>query len=340
MKALTAEKIDAYTANIAQLNGVRDVSRKFAVVPAVAQTMEQRIQQSTTFLQSINVYGVDNQSGEKIGMDAATSIASRTDTANGGTRNPVDISAMDGNQYFCRKTDFDVAFRYAQLDQWAHHPEFETILRDIILKRIALDRITIGWNGTSAAANTNRAAHPLLQDVNIGWLQKYREKAAAQVMTEVVAASGKVRVVSGLAAADGYDNLDALAYDAKNNLVDITYREDPELVVILGSSLLADKYFPIINKPQRPEDLLLMDMLVSQKRVGGMPAVSVPYFPANTMMITKLKNLSIYFQNGSHRRNIVDRSEKDRIENFQSVNEDYVVEDFRCGAVVENIALI
>lgn len=340
MKNATREKFDAYVAQIGQLNGVRDVSRKFVVAPSVAQTMEERIQLSSAFLQSINVYGVDNQSGEKIGMDAATSIASRTDTSGGGTRVPVDISALDSNQYFCRQTNFDSAIRYDKLDQWAHMPNFETILRDTILKRKALDRITIGWNGTSAAATTDRVANPLLQDVNIGWLQKYRTKAAAQVMTEVVPASGQVRVVSGLTPAQGYDNLDALAYDVKNNLVHITYRDDPELVVVLGSALLADKYFPIINKPQRPEDLLVMDLLVSQKRIGGMPAVGVPYFPANTMMITKLKNLSIYFQNSSHRRNIVDRSEKDRIENFESVNEDYVVEDFRCGGVVENITLV
>ena len=52
----------------------------------------------------------------------------------------------------------------------------------MIIKMIALDLIRIGWNGTSAASVTDRTAHPNLEDVNIGWLQKLRTEAPAQVM--------------------------------------------------------------------------------------------------------------------------------------------------------------
>lgn len=339
MKKETRIAFDAFVQKIAELNSVASASTKFVVAPVVSQKMEERIQLSSEFLRSINVFGVDNQIGEKLGMDAGSSIASRTDTSGNGVRVPVDISSLDGNQYHCRQTNFDSAIRYDKLDQWAHLPNFQEILRDVILKRQALDRIMIGWNGTSAAATTDRVANPLLQDVNIGWLQKYRTTAAAQVMHEVVAASNQVRVVSGLTVAQGYDNLDALVMDAVNNLVHPTFRQDPSLVVICGTGLMADKYFPIVNQPQRPEDLLVMDLLTSQKRMGGLPAVQVPYMPQNALMVTPLKNLSIYWQKESRRRNIVDRSEKDRIENFESVNEDYVVEDFRAGCVVENITL-
>ncbi|WP_234813173.1 P2 family phage major capsid protein, partial [Xanthomonas citri] len=62
-----------------------------------------------------------------------------------------------------------------------------------------------GFNGTHAAADTDRAAFPLLEDVNIGWLQQYRTNAAQRVL-----ASGKTagKVVIGGAGAD-YGNLDA-----------------------------------------------------------------------------------------------------------------------------------
>ncbi|NAJ34909.1 capsid protein, partial [Escherichia coli] len=36
---------------------------------------------------------------------------------------------------------------------------------------------------------------------------------------------------------------------------------------------------------------------------------------------------------------VIDNPKRDRIENFESVNEAYVVEDYRCAALVENIQI-
>lgn len=40
------------------------------------------------------------------------------------------------------------------------------------MKRQALDRIMIGFNGVKRAKTSDRDANPMLQDVNKGWLQK------------------------------------------------------------------------------------------------------------------------------------------------------------------------
>lgn len=335
MRNDTRIKFNEYTAQLAQLNGVLSVMEKFVIAPTIQQKLEERIQLSSDFLQAINVIGVIEQEGEKLGMDAASTIAGRTNTAV-ADRVPREIHALDSNKYRCEKTEFDTAFKYVVLDAWAKFPEFQTKIRDVILKRQALDRIMIGFNGTSVAATTDRVVNPLLQDVNKGWIQHYREQAAARVMDEVVAASGVVNV----GATGDYINLDALVFDARNNLVDATFRQDPSLVVICGTALMADKYFPIINQSQRPEDMLVMDMLVSQKRIGGLPGIQVPFIPEDTLMITPLKNLSIYWQEGSRRRTILDNAKRDQIENYESSNEAYVVEDFRAGCVVENIVQV
>ena len=52
----------------------------------------------------------------------------------------------------------------------------------------------IGWHGTSTAPDTDRTANPLLQDVNIGWLQHIRTDAPAQVMSEGTEGSGKIYI--------------------------------------------------------------------------------------------------------------------------------------------------
>jgi len=209
-------------------------------------------------------------------------------------------------------------------------------VRDGIVQRQALDRICIGFSGVERAADSDRANNPLLQDVNKGWLQKYREQAAARVLHEGEKTAGKVTVGKG----GDYENIDALVYDAISNMIDPWYREDPAIVVMLGRGLLHDKYFPIINGSDTATQKLAADVLVSQKRVGGLKAVSVPYFPANALMIQRLDHLSVYWQEGGRRRTVIDNAKRDRIENFESSNDAYVVEDFGSGCMVENIASV
>ncbi|OEY67472.1 phage major capsid protein, P2 family [Marinobacter sp. X15-166B] len=316
---------------IAQLNGVDNPAEAFAVTPSVQQTLENRIQESSAFLQSINLVGVDEIKGEKIGLGVG-SIAGRTDVSS-KDRTPRDVSDLGSNGYECFLTEFDTALPYSKIDAWAKFPNFQALVRDAIIRQQALDRIMIGFNGTSAAAETNRTTNPFLQDVNIGWLEHYRTTAPERVMAEVVGASGEVTV----GAAGDYKNLDALVYNAVNNLIDPWHRESPDLVVLIGRTLLEDKYFPLINENQTPSEKAAADLIVSQKRMGGLQAVSVPFIPAGTIMITPRDNLSIYYQTGSRRRQVIDNPRRNRIENFESSNEAYVVEDFGAGCVIENI---
>ena len=76
---------------------------------------------------------------------------------------------------------------------------------------------------------------------------------------------------------------------------------------------------------------------MSQKRVGGLQAARVPFVPANAIIITRFDNLSIYYQESARRRAIVDNPKRDRIENYESSNDAFVVEDYGCGCVLENI---
>ena len=104
--------------------------------------------------------------------------------------------------------------------------------------------------------------------------------------------------------------------DVTGNLIDEIYQDDPELVVITGSKLMADK-FPIVNKDQENTESLAADIIISQKRIGNLPAVRVPYFPANGLMVTRLDNLSIYYMDDAHRRSIIEHPKKDRVENYE-----------------------
>lgn len=326
--------LNAYFSQIAALNGVvdGDVSKLFNVTPAVQQTLENKIQESTEFLKRINIIGVRDQEGEKVSLSTNKPIAGRTNTDN-KDRQTRDVLALENSRYRCVQTNFDTHITYKTIDAWAAHPDFQVRLMNHINTEIALNRIMIGFNGTHVAEDTNLDTYPLLQDVNIGWLQSIRDKAPQRNLKQSGSEENKVFVGE----AGEYKNYDALVMDAVSNLLDPWYRNSTDLVAIVGQNLLDDKYFPVINKVQPNSEHLAGQVIVSQKRIGGINAVQVPYFPDNTILVTKFENLSLYWQRGSARRAIIDNPRRDRIENFMSSNDSYVVEDFGCAALIDNI---
>ncbi|EOD54206.1 phage major capsid protein, P2 family [Aeromonas molluscorum] len=338
MRNETRLKFNLFTQTIRDLNNIPDETKKFTVSPEVEQTLETRVQESSAFLTMINVVGVPEQEGEKLGLGINTTVAGTTDTTQ-HDRQAVDPTDLTGNRYRCEQTNFDTALRYAKIDAWAKFKDFQTRIRDAILQRQALDRIMIGFNGLTRAATSNRITNPLLQDVNKGWLQKIREDKPENVLDEVKADSGIIKVGNGVTLEDGYNNLDALVMDL-TELLGPTYRDNTELVAIVGRKLLHDKYFPMVNKDQVPSEKMAADVIISQKRMGGLPAVRVPSFPDNAILVTRLDNLSIYWQEGTRRRTILDNAKRDQIENYESVNEAYVVEDYEGAALAEHIELV
>lgn len=334
MRNETRKKYNSFTQQVATLNGVGNAAEKFSVEPTVQQKLETKIQEKSTFLSMINMPAVTEQSGEKLGLGINSTIAGRTDTTT-KDRQATDPSALQKNSYECKQTNFDTALRYNKLDMWAKFPDFQIRIRDAILQRQALDRIMIGFNGTSAAVETDRVANPLLQDVNIGWLQKVRTDAPEQVINEGVEASGKIYISK----TDGdFGNLDALVASMVAELLPAWYQDDTELVVIMGRELLNDKLLPMIEEhAETPSETAALDVIRARKLVGGLPAVRVPYFPAGSLMITRLDNLSIYWQEGARRRHIIDNPKRDQVENYESTNDAYVIEDYEGIALAENI---
>mgnify|MGYP001133508236 CR=1 FL=1 len=367
MRNETRILFNAYVSQIALLNNVADATTKFSVDPVVEQRLEAKMAESSEFLSAINVVPVVEQQGQTLGLGTTRTIAGRTDTSGGTRRNPSDPTGnSEINTYNCRQTNFDWSQRYALLDAWRHRPEFQTLMRDAILQQQARDRIMIGWNGTSIAATTDRGANPMLQDVNIGWLQNIRTRAPAQVFSDGSltvktdgtnnAALKKIYVKPGVELFDAnaaynaaggsahavadYSSLDALVLDAKRMLPE-WHRGNTDLVVIVGHDLVDDKYFTIAQQTgATATEVEATDRILrSSKQLGGLPAVRVPFFPATGLLITTLDNLSIYWQEGTRRRFLKDEPELDRIANYESVNEDYVVEDYELAVLVENIVI-
>nr|WP_059392460.1 phage major capsid protein, P2 family [Pseudomonas toyotomiensis] len=336
MQKHTRIAFNGYMANQAKINEVESAAVTFNVAPTPAQKLEKAIQESNRFLTKINIIPVDEPEGEAIllGVNGPTASRTKTDAATGKKRKPRDVSALSKDTYACKKTNFDTAFPYAKLDAWAKFPEFQTMLSGSIAVQQGLDRIMIGFNGTSAQEDTDLATNPMLEDVNIGWLQKIRVGAPDQVISEGEAVAGKVTV----GATGDYKTLDGLVFDAIQLLAP-WHRKRKDLVVIADPQLLHEKQLKAVEKGAESNvEENAADEVVTKGRLGGLPIEhDAPFFIDGGVLITPLSNLSIYVQSGKRRRHIRDEPDFDQVADYQSSNEAYVIEDFGAIALVENI---
>ncbi len=331
MERNTEVKLSAYIKKVGEQNDVADATQMFNVTPNGAQKIIAAIRESNWFLGRINIVPVKSQSGESIGLGVTGMIASRTDTSGDGERKPKDHSSLGAMPYNCVQTNFDTAVRYAKLDAWAHHKNFSALLSKSNREQIDANKVTIGWFGESAATDTDPQANPNGEDVNKGWYQAMRDKNAERLITEGGTA-GEIRIGEG----GDFTNLDLAVLNTKN-LLHPAVENDSNLIAIIGSDLLAyDKakfYEAHGNTPSEKSKVEDMQVIGTY---GGLPAVKVPGFPSTGIMVTSYDNLSIYIQTDSIRRSVGKKNDaKDQIENFESMNMAYVIEELGKAAAIE-----
>lgn len=298
--------------------GVTDVSRQFAVEPSVEQRLQDKIVANSDFLQKINVVPVTELKGQNIYGSASGPVTGRTDTAvDGKERTTRDVLSLTPAGYELFATNSDVHITYATIDAWAKFPNLAQRYTGYVQKRVATDRELIGWHGRSAAADTDLATYPLMQDVNKGWMQYMRDNLPANVLIEG-ANAGEIRIGAG----GDYANLDLVVFDLLQGIP--AYMRDG-LVALVGTDLIAQEsaalYAAVAGKPTEKNA-----MNAAMTRLGGLMWTSPYNFPTRGLVITSYDNLSIYYQESSWRRQIREEPKKNRVEDYNSRNEGYVVE--------------
>jgi len=320
--------------DVAENYGVPLSRKMFNVEPSIAQELNEAITAKSDFLLRINVIGVSEIKGQKVFLGVSGPVTGRTNTVT-KDREARDVSALDDSTYELSSTESDVGMPYAKIDAWAKYPDFHQRYSAAVQKQIALDRIMVGFHGTHAAAQSDIAAFPMLQDVNKGWLQIAREQIPAQVLTGG-AVAGKVTLGEG----GDYANLDALVHDTKQ-MVDERLRDGGDLIAIIGSDLLAaDKAKLYAKQGDTPTEKERIEEQQVIATYGGLPSFSFPFFPVDTVVVTSFDNLSLYFQDSSWRKQTIDNPKRSRVEDYNSRNEGYVIEQLEKFAMTENVEVV
>ncbi len=318
MKAKTAARFTREVLQpLAETYGVASVAHRFAIEPSLSQKLNDKIVEQSTFLGQINTVPVDELAGENILGYAKSPVTSRTDTSGDGERKPKDVLGLDKYGYELKKTDSDVAIRYSTIDSWAKFPDLADRYTGYVQERIAGDRELIGWYGTRAAATSDLAANPLLQDVNKGWMQYMRDNLPANILREGGTA-GEIRLGIG----GDFSCLDV----AVNDLLEgIPYFLQKDLVALIGRDLIARERAILFEAVQgTPTEKQAMESFA--QKYGGLSWQTPSFFPARGLVITPLANISLYHQDSSWRRKIEDNARKDQYEDYLSRNEGYVIE--------------
>ncbi|OCG19635.1 phage major capsid protein, P2 family [Gilliamella sp. WF3-4] len=304
--------IQKYCTALAQQAGVSDVTRQFSLSDPMDTRLREAILHSTEFLQMITCFDVDQLAGQVVVTGTSQLLTGRT--AGGRFIRKLGVT---GNKYALSETDSCAALDWATLSVWANsgdEGEFFRLMQSFIDKQFALDMLRIGFNGTSVAPTSDPVVNPNGEDVNKGWHQIAKEwNGGSQVLTTPVT----------LGPGGSYETLDAMASDLVNHLP-VECRNDPDIVILVGSDLLAREQFRLYSKADTPTENLAAAQL--DTIIAGKKAFVPPFMPGKRIVATTLKNLHIYTQKGSRRRAVEDVQDRKQFENKYWRNEGYALE--------------
>jgi len=324
----TTYLLEFCTATLSAANAPQG-TQTFNLTPPMEIKLRQAIMQSDAFLGMVSLLPVQQIKGQVVDVGDDGLSTGRSDTG----RFSVEVG-QSGNTYELTKTDSGAHIMWETMTQWANSGsknEWLTMMKNAISRRFALDMLRIGFNGTSIAAKTDPVANPLGQDVNKGWLKIVKEKAAAQVL-----ASADLDPTG--ATQGSYKNLDSLVQDLINTTIAPEHRQDPDLVVLVGSDLVAAEQHRLLEAADSPTEHKAAQSLA--KTIAGKKAYTPPFFPANQIWVTNTKNLQILTQEGTQWRKQKNDEDELRFKQNHIRMEGYAVGNLKKFAAIEAVTVV
>lgn len=304
------QRLNKYCDALAKAYGIdmNKLDKQFSVTGPVETTLRSALLASVEFLGLITCLDVDQIKGQVVQVGVGQLYTGRKK----GGRFKGEVG-VDGNTYELTETDSCASLSWATLCTWANagsEGEFIKLVGEFVNTAFALDMLRVGWNGVSAADDTDPTANPLGQDVNKGWHQIAREwKGGSQI---IKAAPGE-KIYFDPDGKGEYKTLDEMASDLINTTIDPLFQQDPRLVVLVGTDLVAAAQAKLYSEATKPSEQIAAQQLA--KSIAGRKAYIPPFFPGKRMVVTTLDNLHCYTQRGTRKRKADDNQDSKSFDN-------------------------
>lgn len=320
------ELLHQYTVGLAAEYDVDDASRYFSLTDPKETALRDALLESVEFLSMITTADVDQLWGQVVSVGNPSLFTGRKKDGRF-----IRQTAVDGNEYKLVETDSCAALRWDLLSVWGNagnENEFFQRMQTFTNQSFALDMLRIGFNGGWVADSTDPENHPNGEDVNVGWHAIAKTfNNGMQVVTDPVVLDEDGDFIS----------LDAMAADLINSKIPQQHRNDPRLVVLVGSDLVAAEQYRLFNKADRPTEKIAAQMLPNT--IAGRQAIVPPFMPGKRMVVTMLSNLHIYTQRNTRQRKAEFVDDRKQFENKYLRNEGYAIETPELYAAYDETAV-
>ncbi|MCK8908644.1 phage major capsid protein, P2 family [Haemophilus influenzae] len=240
-------------------------------------------------------------------------IVNNTDTEN-HNRTPRNF-VQSSTPFDCKQINLDVIVGYSELNKFST-VDFEREFNDYLGGDLAQNLTMIGFHGERRALDSDHEANPLGQDVAKGWHAQLKEKG------QIVHAA----TLEGKSPAQ-------LIKKALEKLP-VRLRESGDLIAICGRDVFGSALVNLDAKQLNSQNGVL---ITAQNLIGGLRAISAPFFPADCILITTLSNLAIYFKQNTARLFFKQEPRQDSIQIYFSVLLDYLLENHRHAVLIDGI---
>jgi P2 family phage major capsid protein len=300
---------------------VNALAKQFSVSEPMEMVLRKALLESTEFLGMVTCLDVDQIAGQVVqvgvgGLYTGRKVEGRFKRSAG----------VDGNKFALAETDSCVRIDWSTLCTWANagsEGQFVQLMSEFTNQSFALDMLRVGFNGTHVGANSDPDTYQLGEDINIGWQQLARNWNGG---SQIITADADDKIYFDPDGAGDYKTLDEMASDLINTTIHPAYRNDPRLVVLVGTDLIAASQAKLYSEATKPTEQIAAQKL--DKSIAGRPAFVPPFFPANGMWVTTLANLHIYTQRNTRKRKAADNDDTKGFENSYWRMEGYAIGDY------------
>jgi len=329
LNAVSTAYLAEFSLTVAEAAGMSQPYGTFNITPPMQTSLRQAILESHEFLGMISLLTVPQIQGQVIDVGGDGLSTGRTSSGRFSRE-----MTQSGNTYQLYKTDSGAHILWETMTQWANSGkkgEWLKLMKNAIARIFALDILRVGFNGTSVATPTDPANNPMGEDVNKGWLQIAKEKKAKQVLP-----AAKLDPTGQ--AVGSYKNLDSLGQDLINTTIAPEHRQDPDLVFVLGSELVAAEQHRLLESANTPTEHKAAQALA--KTIAGKKAYVPPFFPPKGMWVTNLKNLQVLTQEGTQQRRQKNNDDELRFESNHIRMEGYAIGNLNKFAAIEAVEVV